>query len=198
MPIFSSGTVPECFADILMPSPHHVKEHFFNARIRWEDKQFKAIWRGASTGGNYEPTRGFRLCPPVPFEQGEPHYSKFHRQKLVGLCKNNSDCDAKFSKYSQCSPQNCEAMRQEYGEISCIQMDNQAINKIIIDIDGNTYSRRFPYLMATGSVILKVAAFEDIGTVPAEPWVHYLPVKMDLSNFNEVLDWAKNNDKELS
>ena len=62
-------------------------------------------------------------------------------------------------------------------------MEGQSINKIIIDIDGNTYSRRFPTLLATGSAVMKLHAFDDIGVIPAKPWVHYIPVKMDLSDF---------------
>jgi hypothetical protein len=76
-------------------------------------------------------------------------------------------------------------------------MENQAINKLIIDIDGFSYSRRFPILMATGSVVIKIASFVDIGTVPAEPWVHFIPVKMDLSDLEDSIRWAKENDKKL-
>lgn len=61
--------------------------------------------------------------------------------------------------------------------------ENQAVNKLIIDIDGNSYSRRFPILLASGSVVIKIATYADIGTIPAKPWVHYIPVKMDLSDF---------------
>ena len=73
-------------------------------------------------------------------------------------------------------------------------MTGQFVNKIIIDIDGSTYSRRFPHLLASGSAVFKIAEFLDIGFVPAKPWVHYVPVKMDLSDFEERLKWAKEND----
>jgi hypothetical protein len=51
--------------------------------------------------------------------------------------------------------------------------------------------------MATGSVVIKIASFVDIGTVPAEPWVHFIPVKMDLSDLEDSIRWAKENDKKL-
>lgn len=42
--------------------------------------------------------------------------------------------------------------------------------KIIIDIDGNTYSSRFTTLMRMGVAIIKIAAFDDFGFVAARPW----------------------------
>lgn len=67
-------------------------------------------------------------------------------------------------------------------------------SKIIIDIDGNTYSARFPLVLSTASAIFKMKAFEDYGSLLAKPFVHYVPVKMDLSDLEERLHWAKNND----
>ena len=74
-------------------------------------------------------------------------------------------------------------------------MEEQSKVKLIVDIDGNTYSQRFPLLLTTGSVVLKIAAFLDTGFVPAKPWVHYIPVKMDLTDLQEKIKWAKENDE---
>ena len=52
--------------------------------------------------------------------------------------------------------------------------------KIIMDIDGFTYSERFPFLLRSGSAVLKIATFLDIGFLTAKPWLHYIPVRMDL------------------
>ena len=73
----------------------------------------------------------------------------------------------------------------------------QSKNKIIIDIDGNTYSGRYPSLLYLGSAVFKIAVFQDIVTAITEPWVHYVPVKIDLSDFEEKLQWAKEHDEEL-
>jgi hypothetical protein len=59
-------------------------------------------------------------------------------------------------------------------------MKYQYKNKILIDIDGTTYSLRYPQLLSSGSAVFKIAAFEDIDTLLAKPWVHYVPIKMDL------------------
>ena len=49
-----------------------------------------------------------------------------------------------------------------------------------MDIDGFTYSERFPLLLRSGSTVMKIAAFLDIGFLTAKPWLHYIPVRMDL------------------
>ena len=47
-----------------------------------------------------------------------------------------------------------------YGIPQIIPLKDQYINKIIIDIDGNTYSGRFSrLLMQSGSVIFKIGVF---------------------------------------
>jgi hypothetical protein len=50
-------------------------------------------------------------------------------------------------------------------------------------------------LFAAESVIFKIAVFHDIATMVAKPWVHYVPVKIDLSDFDEKMEWAKDNDE---
>lgn len=69
--------------------------------------------------------------------------------------------------------------------------------KIIIDIDGSAYSERFMKLLKMGAAVFKIAAFDDIGTIAVRPWEHYIPIKMDLSDLAEKLEWARTHDEEL-
>lgn len=88
-------------------------------------------------------------------------------------------------------------MEHRYGSPNFLTMDEQFKRKIIIDIDGNTFSRRFPFYLLSGSVVFKMAVFEDIGNIITRPWEHYVPIRMDLSDLQEKLAWAKENDEEL-
>ena len=74
-------------------------------------------------------------------------------------------------------------------------MEQQSKIKVIIDIDGNSYSERFPYLLTTGSAVIKIATFLDTGFIPAKPWIHYVPARMDLTDLEEKIKWAKENDQ---
>lgn len=62
-------------------------------------------------------------------------------------------------------------------------MANQDKYKIIIDIDGVIYSVRFPNILQLGSAVFKIFAFEDFGCIAVKPWKHFIPVKMDLTDF---------------
>lgn len=76
-------------------------------------------------------------------------------------------------------------------------LGEQIKSKILIDIDGYTYSQRYPWVMSSGSAVMKIHSFKDIGSVLGRPWIHYIPAKIDLSDFEENLQWAKNNDEEV-
>lgn len=67
--------------------------------------------------------------------------------------------------------------------------------KILLDIDGASYSERFPKLLQRQSAVFRAKAFEDIGTILMTPWEHYVPIEMDMSDLKEKLSWAKNNDR---
>ena len=54
---------------------------------------------------------------------------------------------------------------------------------------------RFPYLLAGGSLVLKQDSdYYEHFYRQLEPWVHYIPVKKDISDLVEQLEWAKRND----
>lgn len=86
-------------------------------------------------------------------------------------------------------------MSKIYGPGSSLSMHKQSRSKILVDIDGHTYSGRFPVLIWLGSAVFKIAAFEDVITVITQPWKHYVPVKMDLSDLEAKLKWAKAHDQ---
>lgn len=70
--------------------------------------------------------------------------------------------------------------------------------KIIIDIDGNTYSGRFPILLiSSGSIVFKAGVFEDIGTLATVPWRDYIPLNINASDLQKKLEWARENDEQI-
>lgn len=76
-------------------------------------------------------------------------------------------------------------------------MKDWARYKIIFDIDGATFSARFASILKLGSAIFKAHAFEDIGSIGMKAWEHFVPVKMDLSDLEEKIEWARNNNQKL-
>ena len=73
--------------------------------------------------------------------------------------------------------------------------EQQTKYKYMVNVDGHVSAFRFSLEMNMGSVILKVHSkyslwFEKFLT----PYVHYVPVKADLSDIYEKIKWCKEND----
>lgn len=70
--------------------------------------------------------------------------------------------------------------------------------KYQINIDGTVAAYRFPYLMGGGSLILKQDShYYEHFYRHLEPWVHYVPMKRDISDVVERLQWASENDDQV-
>ena len=70
--------------------------------------------------------------------------------------------------------------------------------KYQLNIDGTVASYRFPYLLAGNGVVLKQESpYYEFFYKELQPNVHYVPVKRDLSDLVEKINWAKENDKQM-
>ncbi|KAH6574744.1 hypothetical protein BASA62_002316 [Batrachochytrium salamandrivorans] len=68
--------------------------------------------------------------------------------------------------------------------------------KYAMDIDGNSFSGRFFRLLESGSLVFKMTIFNEYFERWIVPWEHYIPVAVDLSDLEEKITWARNNDAE--
>ena len=80
-----------------------------------------------------------------------------------------------------------------------LSWNDQSKYKYIIHIDGNVLAYRLLKSMLTGSVILRVKSdyihwLDDV----MKPNKHYIEVKSDLSDLNEVVEWCKTHDSQYS
>ena len=68
--------------------------------------------------------------------------------------------------------------------------------KYVLDIDGNSVSwTRLPYIMVGGSVPLKPdSEFSQWFYGAIKPYRHYVPVKDDMSDLVEQVQWLRQND----
>jgi len=68
-------------------------------------------------------------------------------------------------------------------------------HKYQLNIDGTVAAYRLPYLLAGNSVVLKQeSGYYEHFYADLQPWVHYIPVKADLSDLVERIHWARDND----
>ena len=64
-------------------------------------------------------------------------------------------------------------------------------------VDGTVAAYRLPYLLAGGSLVFKQdSKYYEHYYRDLKPWVHYVPVKEDLSDLVDQIKWAQNNDEK--
>ena len=114
----------------------------WNERVKWMTTKYpwskkinKAVWRGSTTGPNGRPLK------------------ELARGKLVEKSmKHPQLIDAGFTKLNQ----RYTGMENETILTKRMPFYDQMNFKAIIDIDGNSWSSRFPKLLCTNSVVIKV------------------------------------------
>lgn len=69
--------------------------------------------------------------------------------------------------------------------------------KYQINIDGTVAAYRLPYLLAGGGMVLKQASpYYEHFYSQIQAWKHFVPVKRDLSDLVEKIQWALDNDEQ--
>lgn len=150
-------------------------------QYHWGNKINKAFWRGATTGGDFNTEEWFKLA----------------RAKLVLLSLRNSRyLNAKFSLFVQGAESNPGMLQQPRLRGKAVAQADSLKYKFLIDVDGNTCSwQRMYWILLSNSLLLKqvtnnIEWYYGI----LKPYEHYIPVKEDLSDLLEKIDWAKSND----
>lgn len=71
-------------------------------------------------------------------------------------------------------------------------------HKYQINVDGTVAAYRLPYLLVGDSVVLKQdSIYYEHFYNELQPWKHYIPIKSNLSDLLEKLQWAKDHDEEV-
>ena len=74
---------------------------------------------------------------------------------------------------------------------------DQTKYKYILHIDGFVAAWRMVYFLHSGSVILKVdSKWKEYYYDNLKPWIHYIPVKSDLSDLLHKINWCRLNDNK--
>ncbi|ELK38424.1 KDEL motif-containing protein 1 [Myotis davidii] len=134
----------------------------------WESKNSTAVWRGRD--------------------------SRKERLELVKLSRKHPELiDAAFTNFFFFKHD--ESL---YGPIvKHISFFDFFKHKYQINVDGTVAAYRLPYLLVGDSVVLKQdSIYYEHFYNELQPWRHYIPVKSNLSDLLEKLNWAKDHDEE--
>lgn len=159
---------------------------YMKNNVPWEQKKPIVFWRGATTGisptGLWKDLQRIRLC------------------EIARNSINQNIFDIGVSDIVQLSKQDAIQIKglgylKQYVPIKLANS-----YKYLVDVDGNTnaWSALFQKLLS-GSVVLKVASpsnFKQWYYDELIPWVNFVPVKSDMSDLVEKVQWLLEHDEE--
>lgn len=152
----------------------------------WSSRQPHAVWRGTCTGGLHT-LSNYRTKP------------RTHIAILNASPSNSHLLDAGLIRNAGCHKQLVAKHPKLFMNASRAErIDDWAYStfKYVIDLEGDGCSGRFAKLLRTGSVVLKYFAkgFPFFYS-QLTPWVHYVPIRQDLSDLMSTVRWLQHNDK---
>jgi len=154
-----------------------------NPKFDWIKKKEQAFWRGSTTSGFFE----------------NNNWDQFCRGKLVlASLSQPKQLDARFTSVVQSTPE-VPALMKKKGMIGkCVEKADHLNYKYLVDVDGNscTYERCFWLLLSNSLVLKQITPNVQWYYGGLKPYIHYLPLKEDLSDLFEKIAWAKAHDEE--
>ena len=212
-PILSMSTTKE-YADIPIPTgddwgrvashegrffpkecKNYPKVEDFN--IKWDDKKPTAVFRGASTGCGVTINTNMRLklayiSATTPPDKDGPLLD-------AGITKwQLRPRKLKYEKYLQ-TIDVTEMNKMGVFLSNHLSSYQQSEYKYLVHVDGHVSAFRLSLEMSMGCCILLVDSkyklwFRDM----LKPMVHYVPVKDDLSDLIQQIQWCRDNDEKCS
>ncbi|KAJ7039361.1 glycosyl transferase family 90-domain-containing protein [Mycena alexandri] len=187
-PVLSQSKIYPCFADILVPSK--VQPDPVSCE---NDPNEPPYWRGGLPSGRISGT----------------NYPAFPRFRLLDLAHNLSRAyavdespimdvgiialDESFCHLDECY---AAAIKTEYNIPVNDTSEREEAYKYLLNLDGNTSSGRFLELLKSGSLGFKSTLFTEYFSPWLRAFEHYIPVRPDLSDLVERIEWARANDNE--
>mmetsp|Transcript_7492 Transcript_7492/g.10325 ORF Transcript_7492/g.10325 Transcript_7492/m.10325 type:complete len:634 (-) Transcript_7492:200-2101(-) len=145
--------------------------------IPWEDKVGKLLWRGG-------------------VKRNAPGHSGGMKWALVSKYVNSTLVDAKFADDNEARRNT--APKEYLGPV--ISQKEQLKNKYLLSIEGNDVSTGLKWMLFSNSLIFMPPITYESWAMEGllKPFVHYVPVKSDLSNLEEQISWAESNPEDAS
>ena len=134
--------------------------------IKWENKINNVIYRGTLTGRT---TKRLDFC--------KLYFNKYN----IGLLKNNGQFqNLNYDEYLRNKMTPDEMIKYKY----------------IISIEGNDKDSGLNWKLASNSVVIMTPPIYESWLMEGklEPYIHYVPMKNDMSDLDDILEWCKKND----
>ncbi|KAG6879152.1 hypothetical protein C0992_004826 [Termitomyces sp. T32_za158] len=90
-----------------------------------------------------------------------------------------------------CAPGTCEELEKIFEWRRPVDLIAAGRYKYVLDIDGNGWSSRFKRLITSNALVFKSTVYPEWFTDRVAPWVHYIPVQVDLSDLADSLTFFR-------
>jgi len=198
IPIFSPSKISSLH-DILFPAPWYLAEkvtYDSSKDIEWHEKHNVLYWRGSTTSG-YSSGGTWR-------NQSRQRFVEATEKPGTGLIYHQTDTndwavlpvdsqeyhslfDVHFSSIGQCSDTDCADQSRYFDVRPQDPYDQNWQHKLLLDIDGNAFSGRFYTFLQSRSLTLKQALYREWHEDRIRPWVHYIPLGLNGSDWLEIV-----------
>ncbi|KAJ6598369.1 glycosyl transferase family 90-domain-containing protein [Mycena vulgaris] len=86
-----------------------------------------------------------------------------------------------------CDPETCEHLQKIFPWRKTQSAQDAGDYKYVVDVDGNGWSGRFKRLITSNSLVFKATIYPEWYIDRIAPWVHYIPVALDLSDLHDAV-----------
>ena len=172
-------------------------------KTTWEMKKATAVFRGSGTGGGNTPDNNQRLKLHKLSEEWAQD-PRFNSQNTV---------DGEPYLDASCTAWNCRDKKLKHEPMNFFDphsvgmtkgqfkpMWEQVLYKYHIYAEGHCAANRYAQMMRSGCVIIKVASTCEASTLwffpMLVPYKDHVPVRGDLSDLAEQIEWCKTHDQE--
>lgn len=153
--------------------------------VPWEKKISTAVFRGASTGIGTTILTNQRL-KALSISESDENNGRLN----VGITAWN------LRPRKHISSEYLETIeRNSYPKADKLTLQEQANYKYILTLEGHVAAYRLSYELSSGSVILLAESKWKMWYYKfLKPYTHYVPIKEDLSDLLDKIDWCRRND----
>jgi len=187
-----------CTSKQLLVNFERKDPYAFNEKIN------EVIWRGTLTGRDRDGKNFFRS------ENIESYANDIQRVRFVKKLSSKNNIkfidfhDATYQAMLKRDLKNLsyynEFFRKENENLFGSKLDwldGICKYKYILNLEGHDWpSSLIPSLFSNSVTLAPIPKWHNIVHFKLKPWIHYVPLKDDVSDFDEKLEWCRNNDKE--
>ncbi|KAF2279529.1 uncharacterized protein EI97DRAFT_430582 [Westerdykella ornata] len=203
VPVLSNAR-PSTFRDILYPPPYYIgvkdmKPYNEAEDPDWELKRPQLYWAGSTTGSyasassdTWRSSHRQRFVARVNQLSNESATFLTETSRGVWEPFTSQDVspqlyDVKFTNVVQCEESQCIQINDYFHPSEKEERSTSFHYRFLFDLDGNSFSGRYYTLLESKSVVLKQTIFKEWHDDRLVPWVHYIPVSMDMGELPELM-----------